>query len=248
MNFGYAWYLTYGQLVVAAMAALLLWFGYRRGWHSLWLLPLGLVCLWGVAASVTARFVLNFNGLFALPTQQWFARGEGRVIDLGAGTGRSAIVVLRERPQARLVALDEYGHSFREHFGATPAERIQANFAAAGVSDRASWQTGDMRALPFPDASFEAAISAWAIDHLRSEDVRKSLAEAKRVLKPGGDLLILALSRDNYMRIIFGPLFLHAGFRDVGRWEELLRQAGFEPLENGRMPMTLYFLARTGME
>lgn len=246
MNFGYAWYFTYGQLVVAAFAAAPLVFGFKRGWSKWLLAPLFAVCVWGVAASFTARFLVDFNGLFALPTKQWFASGEGSVVDLGAGTGRSSIVVLREKPKAQLVALDEFGHSFEEHFAGTPSQRILDNLKAAGVSDRAKLQQGDMRALPFPDSSFDSAISAWAIDHLRTDDVRKGLREAKRVLKPGGDLLIMAMYKDGYMRMIFGPFMMHSSFRGVARWEELLREAGFEPLENGKMPMSLYFLARTG--
>jgi ubiquinone/menaquinone biosynthesis C-methylase UbiE len=246
LNFGYAWYFTYGQLVVAALAAAPLFFGLRRGWSKFLLAPLALICLWGVAASFTARFLVDFNGLFELPTQKWFASGEGKVLDLGAGTGRSSIVVLREKPKAHLVALDEFGHSFEEHFSGTPSERILANLKAAGLSDRAMIQPGDMRTLPFPDCSFDSAISAWAIDHLRTDDVRKSLREARRVLKPGGDLLIMAMYKDGYMRTIFGPFMMHSSFRGVARWEELLREAGFEPIENGKMPMSLYFLARSG--
>jgi SAM-dependent methyltransferase len=246
MNFGYAWYFTYGQLALAALAAAPLVYGAKRNWSKWVLAPLFVITLWGVAAHLTARYLVNFNGLFELPTQNWFARGEGTVIDLGAGTGRSSIVVLQARPKARLVALDEFGHSFEEHFANTPSGRILENLKIAGLSERAMLQPGDMRALPFPDQSFDAAISAWAIDHLRTDDVRKGLREAKRVLKPGGDLLIMALYKDGYMRMVFGPFLMHSSFRGITRWQELLREAGFEPLENGRMPMSLYFLARTG--
>jgi ubiquinone/menaquinone biosynthesis C-methylase UbiE len=41
----------------------------------------------------------------------------GRVLDIGAGTGRSSIKVLKARPQAISVALGLFGESFKQHFG-----------------------------------------------------------------------------------------------------------------------------------
>jgi hypothetical protein len=37
---------------------------------------------------------------------------------------------------------------------------------------------------------------------------------------------------------------MHAGMRGAGRWTELLNEAGFDVVEQGTRPATLYFLAR----
>jgi arsenite methyltransferase len=52
-------------------------------------------------------------------------------------------------------------------------------------------ETGDMRALPFADGSFDLIVSSLAIHNIRSNaDRRRAIAEGYRVLAPGGRLVI----------------------------------------------------------
>src|SRR6266851_2109421 len=112
--------------------------GYARKWSRWPMLFLGVVALWSGAALLVARFVIDVNGRPALPTQAFLRSGVGRMLDIGAGTGRSSIMVLQSRPQATLVALDLFGESFQQHFGRgqTPQDRLLANLKAAGVDQR----------------------------------------------------------------------------------------------------------------
>ena len=50
--------------------------------------------------------------------------------------------------------------------GQTGQERLLSNLKAAGVEQRATIQTGDMRKLPFEAATFDAVVSTYAVDHL----------------------------------------------------------------------------------
>src|SRR5437016_4972351 len=107
LSFGYPWWLSYGHLTVLVPAVALLLFGYARKWPKWPMVLFGLLLFWSSAAFVLTRFVINFNGRAAsLPTQSFLRSGEGRVLDIGAGTGRSSIMVLESRPQTTLVALD----------------------------------------------------------------------------------------------------------------------------------------------
>jgi SAM-dependent methyltransferase len=57
--------------------------------------------------------------------------------------------------------------------------------------ERVAIETGDMRSLPFADGSFDLVLSSLAIHNIRGRrDRAKAVAEAWRVLKPGGRLLI----------------------------------------------------------
>ncbi len=120
-DFGYPWWLSYGHLVVLLPAALLLFVALVRRWSKWLVAGLGVVVLWSGAALIVTRFMLNVHGGASLPTENFLRNGTGRVLDIGAGTGRSSIMVLQSRPGATLVALDLFGESFEHHFGPNQA-------------------------------------------------------------------------------------------------------------------------------
>jgi SAM-dependent methyltransferase len=246
LDFGYPWWLTYGHLPVLAVAAAFLLLGYWRKWSKWPMILFAAVALWSTGAFLVARFMMDINGQGSLPTENFLRSGVGRVLDLGAGTGRSSIMVLQARPRATLVALDLFGESFDMHFGpgTTPQQRLLTNLRAAGVDQRASIVTADMRKLPFEPASFDAIVSAYAIDHLTRDGIHQALAEAARVVKPGGDFLVIVIEKEKWMQFTFGPLLLHQGTRGAAWWSSHIQEAGFQILEVGTRPATLYILAR----
>jgi len=246
IDFGYPWWIDYGHLPVAAIALLLLFAGMRFRWPKLALAVAALAAVWTLAAFAVSRFVLNINGLATLPTERFLTSGSGRVLDLGAGTGRSSIMVLQARPRTTLVALDLFGKSYKEHFGSTQTaqQKLMSNLKAAGVAERASIQQADMTQPPFDSASFDAIVSSYAVDHLSRADIQKTLHEASRVLKPGGEFLLSVIAKDPWLNFAFGPMLMHSGFRGAQWWTGQLADSGFEVVESGKRPGTLYLLAR----
>ena len=253
INFGYPTAIIYGHLLVTAVVlplALLAWF---RQWAKWILVTTAILTVWSLSAFAMVRFGIDLNGRVTMPTQSFLASGTGRVLDMGAGTGRSSIMVLEARPNCTLVALDLFGEQYDKHFatdGKTQdvtqigRERLLANFRAAGVDQRASIQPGDMRDMRFDPATFDAIVSAYSIDHLDTNGIHQSLAEAVRVLKPKGEFLLILISRDAWMNYLWSPVLGHSGTRPPARWTELLNEAGFDVAEQGAQPATLYFLAR----
>ena len=78
-------------------------------------------------------------------------------------------------------------------------------------------QTGDMRALPFPDGTFDLVVSSLAIHNIRSNaDRRQAVAEGFRVLKPGGRVVI-------------------ADIRATSIYEDALRTLGASNVERRRL-------------
>lgn len=246
VDFGYPWWISYVHLPVLGVAALLLWLGMWRKWSLWYSVPVAAVCLWSAAGFGVMRFGLNANGRASLPTEGFLRSGTGRVLDIGAGTGRSSIMVLEARPKATLVATDLFAESFDQHFGHSgePQRKLLDNLKAAGVDSRASIQTADMRKLPFEDASFDAAVSAYAMDHVNREGSQQALREAARVLKPGGDFLLMLVAKEFWGGVAFGPLMMHGGFRGEEWWRRSVEGAGFNVAEVGTHPLTLYILAR----
>ena len=107
----------------------------------------------------------------------------------------------------------------------TSVGRVAGSSGCAQTCARPAWtsratiQPGDMRHLPFEPGTFDAVVSTYAMDHLRRDDSRLAIEEAARVLKPGGDFLLMVLAKDVWLNFTFGPLLLHGGMRDAAWWQ-----------------------------
>jgi len=246
IDFGYPWWLSYGHVPLVVVAFALLWLGYKRKWSILPMLLVGIFAAWAGAAMLVNRFAINVNGQPVLPTENFLRSGAGRVLDIGAGTGRSSIMVLAARPQATLVALDLFSESFEHHFGhgESPQQRLMANLKTAGVDRRATIETADMRKLPFEAGTFDAVVSSYAMDHLNRDGSQQAIREAARVVKPGGEFLLMVITKEPWAQFAFGPLLAHGGARGADWWKGRIEEAGFRILEDGTRPLTLYILAR----
>ncbi len=245
IDYGYPWWLSYGHAPILLAAGLIAAAAYARGWPR-WVFAVSAACaLWSGAAMVVTRFVIDVNGRPTLPTEAFLKLGSGRVLDIGAGTGRSSVMVLTSRPGTTLVALDRFGESFEQHFGhgETPQQRLLANLKAAGVGERATIATADMRELPFEAASFDAVVSAYAMDHVNRQGSDRAIAEAARVLKAGGEFLLMVVASEKWTKFAFGPLLGHTT-RPTSWWSTHVRDAGFQVVEEGTRPLTFYVLAR----
>lgn len=102
---------------------------------------------------------------------------------------------------------------------------------------------GDCRSLPFPDGSFDMVVASEIIEHLTKEDGEKLLTEAKRVLQPGGKLIISTPIRKNpliqlYTRIVF------IIFNPHGKWEHIHEYKIFELFEKMIKHFNIIYFSR----
>src|ERR1700722_10542476 len=121
INFGYPWLINYGHLLLAGCLLAAFALGWVFHWRRIVLVVLALVGVWALAAGIMVRFGFDMNGRATMPTAAFLRSGEGRVLDMGAGTGRSTLMVLESRPRTTVVALDLFGESYEEHFGKPPS-------------------------------------------------------------------------------------------------------------------------------
>lgn len=130
-------------------------------------------------------------------------RARATALDLCGGTGDLALEALRQDAAARVVLAD-FAQPMVERAARKRAARLGADQARLGLL------VGDGLALPFADASFDLAMCAFGVRNL--VDHERALRELHRVIKPGGELLVLEFMAGE--RSLFYALFL-AYFRYV---------------------------------
>ena len=103
------------------------------------------------------------------------------ILDIGAGPG------LLIADMAAVVGPS--GHVTGLEISDSMLAVAHRRFASSAIADRVTLLNGDATALPFPDASFDAATSTQVYEYVPGVD--QALAELYRVLRPGGRALIL---------------------------------------------------------
>ncbi|ARJ69690.1 bifunctional demethylmenaquinone methyltransferase/2-methoxy-6-polyprenyl-1,4-benzoquinol methylase UbiE [Paracoccus contaminans] len=146
----------------------------------------------GVFSSVASKYdVMNdlmsvgIHRLWKTAMMDWLAPRDGqRLLDVAGGTGDIAFRFLDRAPGASVTVCDMTESMLVE--GRKRAE-------AGRLADRLSWVTGDAMALPFADASFDRYTISFGIRNVTR--IPDALAEAFRVLRPGGRLMVLEFSQ-----------------------------------------------------
>jgi arsenite methyltransferase len=143
--------------------------------------------------------------------------GNEQLLDVGCGRGLLLLEAAQQLPRGQANGLDLW--STRDQSG-NAAAVTQRNARLAGVSGRVQIDTGDMRRMPYPDASFDVIISSLAIHNLPTQsDREQAVREIVRVLKPGGRLALLDFRHTgDYLRTL-----RRCGLADARRsWPNLL--------------------------
>lgn len=122
----------------------------------------------------------------------------GRALDICCGTGDLTIIAARQvGPDGHVTGLD-----FSEEMLAVGERKI----TRAGVAGWTTLVQGDALNLPFAADSFDAVSIGFAMRNVA--DINRTLAEMTRVVRPGGRVLCLEISRP-MNRLLRGPFLLY---------------------------------------
>lgn len=143
------------------------------------------------------------------------------VLDLGCGTGTLAIALAAAPGGASVTGIDGDPEILELARRKEGSERVELS---EGLAD----------ALPFSDASFDRVVTSLLLHHLEPAVKRVALAEAHRVLRPGGRLHVAdwGQAQDPVMRALFAGLQVLDGFSNTadhpaGRLPRMIEDAGF---------------------
>lgn len=169
--------------------------------------------------SVAGRLGKNY-----CPGRSWEAIGHFllhltpkiKVADLGAGEGLISQLLARRAEQ--VVCIDNSPKMIE--FGIDLAEKN-------GFSNL-SYKLGDIEAVPLKDGSYDLALLSQALHH--AQHPQKAVEEAYRILKPGGQLIIIDLLEHQFekARELYADIWL--GFSE-NKLYHFLKEAGFRQIE-----------------
>ena len=165
------------------------------------------------------------------------------VLDIGCGRGEIVVHATR-KGASRAWGLDYAGPAVR-----IANQNIQAN-ADTAIKERIAIQQSNAKYLPFESDRFDYAFMLDVVEHLYPEELDAALAEAYRVLRPGGFLIVHTAPSLWYYRYGY-PLFrfvqrlrgvrlpknprdrwpyshVHVNEQDPIRLDRTLRKAGFK--------------------
>lgn len=145
----------------------------------------------GVFSSVASKYdvmndfmSLGIHRAWKDAMMDWLApRGGQLLLDVAGGTGDISFRFLKRARNAHTTVLD-----LTELMLAEGRKRAEM----AGISAQLDWIVGDAMALPFEDHTFDVYTISFGIRNVTNP--KKALAEAYRVLKPGGRIMVLEFS------------------------------------------------------
>lgn len=146
-----------------------------------------------------------------------------KALDVGCGPGALAIAMSEMVGEGgEVVGIDASLEMIETARRKTKRQSLPVRFEAAAIES-----------LSFPGASFDLATSTFMLHHLPDEAQRAGLAEVRRVLKPGGRLVIADFASESGS--LLGHLLSILGHAHGGSTfpslESKLREAGFARVE-----------------
>jgi ubiquinone/menaquinone biosynthesis C-methylase UbiE len=164
------------------------------------------------------------------------ARTGDRILDVGCGTGYFVRMLAEiAGPQGAVVGVDAAPEMI--------AHASSRSRAAANVS----FEVGSAGALSFPDASFDVVVSSLTMHHIAPAEQLAAVQEMRRVLRPGGTLLIAEFQAPtgHAWKLLLGPTGLTAMGHAVPHVEALVATVGFTEIRRASVPPVLQYVRAT---
>jgi ubiquinone/menaquinone biosynthesis C-methylase UbiE len=160
------------------------------------------------------------------------------VLEVGCGTGTLTLAAKRQAgPSGKAFGID-----------IIPGMIEASRHKAAEAHEEITFQEGSIDSIPFPENAFDVVMCSFMIFHMSEETRCKGISEIRRVLKPGGRLLVLdlALPTQPFQRAIAQRLLGFSAGEDLRDLLPLMETSGFSDLEYGPAKFKIFGLSVIG--
>lgn len=157
-----------------------------------------------------------------------------KVLELATGSGEMFRRLVRANPDGQTFGLD-----LSPNMAARTQRRARSEFQKA----QAHCQAVDARYLPFKDAAFDAVVCCYLLELLDADDIRRSLAEVRRVLKPGANFTLVVIGQN---AAIFNRLYRVCGKLAPAFWGRQVDESIPQTLEDARLQIVADRTVRQG--
>ena len=158
------------------------------------------------------------------------------LLEVAVGTGVQLVRLAQANAGGRAVGVEPSDGMLRQ---------ARRRLDAAGLAERTELVQGNALDLPLPESSFDLVVNGYMLDLLPRDDIPRALAEFKRVLRPGGRLVLSNMTKGerrqeriwdwlyergvvltaNCRGVLAEPVLRDLGFTRISR--EYLAQMGF---------------------
>jgi len=210
--------------------------------------------LWDLMGPVYNRRILKpISELYEHVALEMATNRYEKILDVGSGRGYGAITISKNSPLSRITGIDY-----------SPMQvRAARKYASKNRVENCLFQKGNAMNIPYPDQTFDAAVSIGSIKHWPSPS--RGMSEIYRILKPGGRIIVSETDKEvsdsdledfiklfqvwflpdrvlfwGLRHVIFGRSFSEKELADI------VSQAGFRGLASTRIRQCPYVLITAG--
>jgi Methyltransferase domain len=206
----------YLRTVSGVIAAIVLSVSLPLAFRTLVLLAAGVGVFWTCSSLLVSHYVYDRSGLYSLRwLHECLLRPPKRWINIHTGIDEFSVAIASMFPGSEAEIADIYD----------PREMTEPSIKRARSLAAVSSASTHRQGLPAPDQDFDAAFLIFAAHELRHHEARvRLLREVRRVLRIGGEVVLVEHLRDWANFLAFGPGFLH--FFSARTWQKAANAAG----------------------
>lgn len=122
-----------------------------------------------------------------------------RVLDVACGTGRGTVGLAQ--------AVGTMGSVDALDLSEAMLDQARTKIKRLGLSERVHFKQGNARELPYPDNTFDLVYNGYMFDLIPLDGFAPILKEMRRVLKPGGKLVLVNMSKPDERKTFFEKIY-----------------------------------------